>query len=296
MENVELIESIDRLLKKDKKLTKARIAGSVDISPSQLTQFMNGKYKISEEVKAKLELYVANYAKKGTRKPLEAPFVVMKQAKSIFFVADECREEREMGIVYGHPGTGKTRALAEYASLHPESVLIEVKPEVTVRNFLWGLADAVGADRARSKVDTTEAIIKRIKKRDTIILVDEAEHLQTEALEHIRRIWDFTGTPVVLAGTEVLLKNLMGPRGDMAQLYSRIGLKWVTQPIEGDEGGLLCKAWGLDPALGPVVVGMTGGNLRKSEKLIKRAIRLASLSSADIDEDLLDEAGRMLIL
>lgn len=291
-----LSQKVETFVKANKEVTKAQIARSIGISPAQLTQFLKGEYKMSEETKEKLELYVMNYAQRRDRKRLKEPFVMMKQAKSVFFVADECRAEREMGLIYGHPGTGKTRALQEYSSKTPESVLIEVEPEVTVRNFLWDLADAVGADRARSKVDTTKSIVKRLKMRDAVILIDEAEHLKTEALEHIRRIWDFTGTPVIMAGTEVLLKNLMGTRGDMAQLYSRVGLKWITKPIEGDEGSLLCEAWGIDPALGPVVVGMTGGNLRKSAKLIKRSIRLAELSGVEVDANLLDEAGRMLIL
>jgi hypothetical protein len=296
MQEITLAQKVEDFVKENKEVTKALIARSIGISPAQLTQFLKGEYKMSANTQGKLEMYVENYSKNYTKGPLEEPFIMMKQAKSIFFVADECRTAQAMGLVYGHPGTGKSKTLQKYAQKVPDSVLIEVEPEITVRNFLWGLADAVGAEHANSKVDTTRNIVKRLKTRDAMILIDEAEHLSVAALEHIRRIWDFTRVPILLVGTEVLLRNLMGTRGDMAQLYSRVGLKWVTKPIEGDEGSLLCEAWGIDPALGPVIVGMTGGNLRKSVMLIDRSIRLSQLSDATVDQDLLDEAARMLIL
>lgn len=296
MQEITLAQKVEDFVKANKEVTKAQIARSIGISPAQLTQFLKGEYKMSANTQGKLEMYVENYSKRNERKPMQEPFVMTKQAKSIFFIADECRAEREMGLVYGHPGTGKTRALREYSAKTPESVLIENRPGVTVRNFLWHLADAVGAERAISKEETSANIVKRLKMRDAVILIDEAEHLKTEALEHIRSIWDFTGTPVIMAGTEILLKNLRGTRGDMAQLYSRVGLKWVTKPIDGDEGAELCDAWGIDPALGSIIVGMTSGNLRKSTKLIKRSIRLSQLTGTDLNKELLDEAARMLIL
>lgn len=58
------------------------------------------------------------------------------------------------------------------------------------------------------------------------ILVDEAEYLRkwdVDKLEYLRKIWDNTGTPVILAGTPVLETILKGagPRENLAQLYRR---------------------------------------------------------------------------
>lgn len=295
MNDKALIESTLAFAARSDTPSKSQIARSIGISASQLTLFLRNEYKMTEETKEKLGLYIKNYTQKKAGKK-EEPFVMTKQAKSIFFVCDECVMEGEMGIVYGHPGTGKTTALKHYARQNPQSVLLEVEPGIGPREFLWNLADMLGADRAISKAATTKNIVRRLTLRDTIIIIDEAEHLRIEALEHLRRIWDFSRTPIVLGGTEVLLKKLMGTKGDMAQLYSRIGLKWHTKPLQGDELGDICEAWNIDPSNGPIITKMVDGNLRKAAKLIKRSIRLAELSGTKVTGKTLDEASRMLIL
>lgn len=290
-----LVQKLNTLLETEK-ISRAQIARSVGISSAQLSLFLKGDYNMAPETMSKLSKYADNYSKTKSSSQEKEPFVMTKQAKSIFFICDECVIEGEMGIVYGHPGTGKTTALKNYAQQNPQAVFIEVEPGITPRELLWSIADTIGAERDRSRVQTERNICKRLKLRDAVIIIDEGEHLRVDSLDDLRRIWDFSKTPLILSGTEILLRKLMGTKGELAQLYDRIGLKWKTTTINSDELALICDAYGIDSSVSPFIQKTVDGNLRKAAKLIKRAKRLAKLSGSEVNKELLEEATRMLIL
>lgn len=298
MDTEKLIETLQDFLKSTG-IKGNQIARSIGISGAQISLFLKGEYKMSEETKEKLSLYMQNYSKRAARRQgaKEKPFVMTKQAKSVFFICEECVIAQSMGVVYGHPGTGKSRTLKEYARLNPESVLIEVTPNITVKSFLYDVAQAIGAETGNTIDATAKSIVKCLKLRDTVLLIDEAENLRIDALEHIRRIWDFSKTPVILGGTETLLQNLLGTKREMAQLYRRVGLKWQTKNADEEELSEVCtQSWGLKKELVGGVYELTRGNLGKSESLVDRAFRLSELSSAAVSEELIQEASRMLLL
>ncbi len=62
----------------------------------------------------------------------------------------------------------------------------------------------------KSIAQTTANIIEKLEQRETILMIDEAEHLPVSSLKVLRRLHDFTETPVILGSTHELLKNLKG--------------------------------------------------------------------------------------
>ncbi len=130
-------------------------------------------------------------------------------------------------------------------------------------------------------------IAKELKRRDVVIFIDEAEHLSVRALEDLRRIWDFSSCPLILFGTEILLKNLIGKNGELRQLYSRIGGKWHLKGLsEAETNEVFIKG----------IHAYTKGNFRSSVKLYKRACRLAELHNVKLDKDIIAQAVSMIIL
>ncbi|MGP1561617.1 MAG: hypothetical protein ACTTIC_05950 [Helicobacteraceae bacterium] len=111
--------------------------------------------------------------------------------------------------------------------------------------------------------------------------------LAKRALETIRRIHDFSSTPVVLAGTFILLNNLQGKNKELKQLYNRISGKWAFKGLSKEESNNFFCAGLYDYAR---------GNFRVSAKLFKKAGTLASSHKCAIDADVLQTASEMIIL
>ncbi|MDN2927326.1 ATP-binding protein, partial [Campylobacter jejuni] len=72
------------------------------------------------------------------------------------------------------------------------------------------LLNAIKIEANSNNASKLKAIARFLKTNEQILIVDEAEYLPLKALEDLRRIADFGRVPLILVGTEILYKNLMG--------------------------------------------------------------------------------------
>lgn len=269
-------------------VSQAALSRALGISGASISCFRKGEYKgNNEELAKKIKLYLDDYSKKGAREA-EVESVFESQDKRMAdFVINEAVRDKEIAIITGCAGSGKSTIAKDYARIHPNVILIEATLHTTPRVLLDELCERLHITGGRSLHDKVVAISRELKRADVILLIDEAEHLSVRALEDLRRIWDFSGVPLILFGTEILLKNLMGKNGELRQLYSRIGGKWHMKGLSQEE----CEAVfikGIHP--------YTKGNFRASSKLYKRADRLAGLHSVKVDKEVIAQAVSMIIL
>ena len=147
-------------------------------------------------------------------------------------------EHRKMGVLVGAPGTGKTTILREFKREVPGAVCIEAMPNMRCRDLFNAIADGAGIPLGKGNTyERFATLLDGLRGRsDVMILVDEAEYLHkwdADKFEYLRKIWDNTGTPVVLCGTaalELILTRGAG-RQNLAQLYRRkyeLQLKGLT--------------------------------------------------------------------
>ena len=59
------------------------------------------------------------------------------------FIINEAINEREIALIYGVAGTGKTTILKEFAKKYSNSILIEVMPHISPRVLLEDLCEAL---------------------------------------------------------------------------------------------------------------------------------------------------------
>ncbi len=269
-------------------LSQAALGRALGVSSASISTFRKGEYKgNNKELGRKIKLYLDNYAKKSSKDIKEVAIFESKDKQMADFVINEAVRDKEIAIIVGCAGSGKSTIAKDYARLHPNAILIEATLHSTARVILDELCERTHISGGRNLHEKVLLIAKELKRRDVVIFIDEAEHLSVRALEDLRRIWDFSSCPLILFGTEILLKNLIGKNGELRQLYSRIGGKWNMKGLSQEE----CETLFFKG-----IHAYTKGNFRSSEKLYRRAARLAELHNVKLDKDIIAQAVSMIIV
>jgi len=269
-------------------LKQAHVARSLGLSPAVISTWLKGEYRgDNETLEKKISQFMANFNIK--RVEVQEEIVKTRDLISAHFVMDEAVVGREMAVLYGNPGTGKSVAVKEWVKEHPEAILIEVIPGMRVKSLLQEIARKLGIDANAKAEELVVQIAKEFKRRDGVLVIDEAEHLSVTALENVRRIWDFSRVPVILVGTYGLIKNLKGNRGELLQLYSRIKGKWEFKELSEDD---FKKLFG---ELANVIKRYTT-HLRRAKSLYEKAKRFASLRGEEVNAGHIKAASSMIFL
>ena len=269
-------------------LNQAVIARSLGVSSSLISQWLKGSYKGDVATfETKLKSFMGNYSKRDLK---EVESVVMtNDLRMTHFIIDEAIIGREMCLIYGEAGSGKTTAVKEYVKKHPEAVLIEVIPGMSLKSFLKKLCFELGVNGANSNEEMIYAISEELKRREALIIIDEAENLTTKALEAIRRVWDFSKTPIALVGTYSVIRNLKGRSGELLQLYTRISGKWEFRGLNDKEFEELFGDISKD-------IAKYTRHFRRAMNIYKKAIRLASMQNKNVNAGFVKAASEMVIL
>lgn len=285
---------------KEHNLSNAAIAKSINVSATYLSKALNqDDFKYKKEVLAKLEDFLNSFAPKKPQ--LSSDFIHTIDAKAIFNVIDWVVSDGEMGAIIGVAGSGKTRAIKEYVSTHPQALLFEGATTLTPKALLNALCTLLGLNSTGTSDNILRNIAKELKKRTHTLIIDESEHLNHRCLEILRRIHDFSSTPLILVGTNKLLNNLNGNGKnnyyEYEQLSSRIGSKWILKGLANDEKmsdlRKICKAYKVvDDECINIIYSLARGNFRSTLKLLKRAKRL----NENISVKTLKNAASMLLL
>lgn len=290
MKNVDLNQVREELeiFLKVQNISQAALGRAIGVSSASISTFRKGEYKgNNKELGRKIKLYLDNYTKKKSKDIKEVAIFESKDKQMADFVINEAVRDKEIAIIVGCAGSGKSTIAKDYARLHPNAILIEATLHSTARVILDELCERTHISGGRNLHEKVLLIAKELKRRDVVILIDEVEHLSVRALEDLRRIWDFSSVPLILFGTEILLKNLIGKNGELRQLYSRIGGKWHLKGLsEAETNEVFIKG----------IHAYTKGNFRSSVKLYKRACRLAELHNVKLDKDIIAQAVSMIIV
>lgn len=271
-------------------LKQAYIARSLGVSGSQISQWMRGKYRgDTVSLEADLTSFMENYSTKNRKSPDDETIVELGNYRAAMFVADEAIINQEIAVLYGMPGSGKSIVAREFVAAHPESVFIEVVPGIRVGTLLRRIADKVGLAGVKREDELVFALAEEFKRRDSVLVIDEAEHLTIKGLESIRRIHDFSKVPVLLVGTYGLLKNFKGHNGELLQLYSRAKGRCEFRELSDTDMTLLFG----DHAK---AVAKYTRHLRRAVNLYHKAKRYAHMQNEKISAGHIEAASTMIFL
>jgi len=260
-------------------------------------------------------------------------FIATKEHRRFVEFAAAVQKHRYIGICFGTAGVGKTMSARRFARWDKaEALLTEWGPrdasdaiayEALAKSRTVFYTPTVGSPvrevredlrrlitRAEGSIDLALNPSMVIPERHAqgsieVLVVDEAERLSTQSLEHVRDIFDRTGIGVILIGMSGLERKLER----YPQLYSRIGFAHHYRALKGDElTFVLTRHWrklGLqldaadftDHQAIASIARITGGNFRLLHRLfvqIERILRINELSL--VTDDVVEAARSTLVI
>jgi|GEM_PF-6965163 len=211
-ERIAAIRNIKTYIDRDPNLTQAKLAKMAGVSKSAVSELVTGSYKGDRDrVIRSLEAAI-NELMRRKDAPEHPKFVQTKVAKRIFSIIKLASKSRTIGVIYCPSGAGKSMALKASIELDfPSAILVEGHPGcASPLNFCRAVIPQLtpgrnNFDNVRSRADAFNLIVRYLKNSSRLIIVDEADCLQTETLSLIRYLHDATGDddnhcPVILCG------------------------------------------------------------------------------------------------
>ena len=281
--------------------SQAMLARAAGLSVGTVSRVLHGTWPSAPTAHLEGMLAATERERERRADPADIPFTETSVSTAMARVIDRAHRDRDIGVFFARVGTGKSRALAHHAEIHPRTVvLVDAYPAAGARVVMAHLAErlAPGA-RRRTIADMTAAVIDAVRGSDLVLLIDEAETLAAQALLHLRRISD-AGVGLVLAGTPGLERLVDDPDGKFGQITSRIGF-WppVIECITEDDARALAEAYlhaAGEPDVAPGVHGALWaaceGSARALRNLVRASVRYARRRGGTLTPDIVAAVER----
>ena len=176
--------------------------------------------------------------------PNAPDFVQTPTARDVVLSLSYAQFTPAITTLVGVPGIGKTRAAKHYQGQHPNVVLVTMEPMTRGAGMMLSeIAYEMGIDeRCQAKLPRT--IGRTLVNSGTLIIVDEAQHLDIAALDQLRSLHDKYGVGIALLGNEKLAVTIDGKRDNStAQIRSRMGMRRTRTALMKGDACALIEAW-----------------------------------------------------
>ncbi|MBR0644016.1 AAA family ATPase [Plastoroseomonas hellenica] len=292
-EAVELRGTVQRILDTER-MTQAGVSQEANIPPGTFTPWFRGTYqgrvdRINERVKVWLQGREARKATVAAGATVPK-FMMIETAEAIFDLLDHAQGTPDFNIITGEPGVGKTSAICEFKRSRPAVYKVTCHPLLAkAPAVLEEIAEAFNVYQPGRMHKRVKAIVQRMLGSKALLVIDEAQNLEPDALDVIRSIHDQAKIGIALVGNASVVAKLHGGTrsAHFAPLHSRAGLRiHLTGSRKADIAQLL-DAWQIEDTKARSVLHVIGGkpgHLRLINKTLCTAHLLASSDGVPIGE------------
>lgn len=295
----ELIKQVKKHLESPE-VDQSTVAKRVNKSPATLSQYLRGEYKGNvENLENDLRKYLKLVMAKKSHKRIKLKFEKTSVAQQILKIAQMCQYNGELALCYGSSGLGKTTALEYLKKEGSGIILVDPDENATPRATLKQVADGIklGYYDAMPE-DFIANIVKKLRKSEYLIVVDEAENLKPEVFRTLRKVHDRCNGScgLLFIGTERLYANLARRKGEFDYVLNRVSLKFQLKPLTKEDVTLLVNQIFPDTSteLINVFANATGNNARILFNTLKRCKDITESNNVALDEDVIKEARGLL--
>ena len=199
--------------------SNTRVATAMGTSSSYVSQYCTGKsFPGDLEV---FESKLAAFLRIDSRRRLTGLDTIQTAEseqikKALLYIQDT----RDMGVIKGHSGEGKTRGIEWFAKTDPTCIIYHVRSWSRDLNSIEAaLFDAIGSAGWDKRTKRAAFMLEKLRGSGRLLIVDDAHKLTKPALQWLFDFHDASGTPIALVGTHQIDKLLV----EDTQRFSRTG-------------------------------------------------------------------------
>jgi DNA transposition AAA+ family ATPase len=149
--------------------------------------------------------------KKGKR-PFVKTSVAWKIGNLITQTDAFSAEEGKIALVIGDSGHGKSVCLKQYSEANKNTIYVQLDQAMRSSLIFSEIARAVGVETFSWLSRISASVIRKLRERHVIVMLDEASSLKVPQLDLLRQIICVKSRcPLILAGNSDLLKTVTGP-------------------------------------------------------------------------------------
>jgi DNA transposition AAA+ family ATPase len=228
--------------------------------------------------------------------------------KIILEKCQEADQKRELALLYGPPGIGKSFAIEEFIDRiekqdnpdKAEVLWVTAHSASTPKSLMAALCLQSGIPHHGTASVLAESLVRKLETGHYLIIVDEANHLNIEAMELVRYVHDSGHLGVVLIGTLRLYEIFTDgrrPASELQQLWSRVGTCELLPGLtEYEARQMIQKALGRIPETATKqILRQTGNSIRRLTILLEQLKELKEINRDRQVEELLSVAANKLL-
>lgn len=210
-----------------------------------------------------------------------------KAYETMTFTLSNAQADSLVLAVTGDAGSGKTEAVKNYTSTHPNAYHLTCSEYWNRRTFMGKLLKNMGIGFSGTTVsEMMDDIVEGLKRKDSpLIVLDEADKLTDQVIYFFISLYNqLEGhCGIILTATGYLRKRIeRGVRLNLkgyAEIYSRIGRKFVQLPVlDSEDIAAVCVANGLsDPKEVNRVIAESEGDLRRVKRSVWATLKGGAL-------------------
>lgn len=305
-EAIDAVRADVKRIAAERRMSISLVAREAGVAGGTFSMWLSNTYtgrndRIAEQAKR----WIASLADRDAAKAVapDAPtFQMTPTAEAMFALFSHAQHMPDLVVIAAGAGCGKTSSACAYTRRHPNVFKVVAEPCANgPRAVLEDLARACGImDRSGTALHRASRILAdRLRGTGALIMVDEAQHLTTVAIDQLRTIHDKAEVGVALVGNETVLSRIEGAgrTAEFAQLFSRVGMRLKrARPQRGDIDVLL-DAWNVDEADQRKLLHLIArkpGALRGMTKALRVAHILASNDRRSLTADDIRQAWERL--
>jgi DNA transposition AAA+ family ATPase len=230
-------------------------------------------------------------------------FVKTRSSDAFGALLEHAQYTPDFSVIVGAPGVGKTETARAYQRAGHNVWLVTSQPTSGSANSL--VADVAGALELTSNGGLhtaalmSKVILRKLTGLQALLIVDEAQHLSSQALDQLRTFHDLAQCGIALLGNHSIFRRLEGGTrsADYAQLFSRVGMRLDRKKPHSDDIEALLDGWQIeDRAVRRVAraVARRPGALRAMTKVLRQAHLRANAEGGPVSEAHMIAAARQL--
>jgi DNA transposition AAA+ family ATPase len=238
---------------------------------------------------------------------LEAEFVEILPARQILRILEDGHDNREMVLVVGRAGIGKSQAALRYAALnHKEVIYILAGEHIRApRAFLAHLAGRINLPTHLRFYDLFERVTEKLKDSGRFLIVDEAEFLCGEfgdrTVEMLRQLRERTAIGLAFVSNEAFWRRITGERTreQLEKFSTRLALrKFLKAKVRKDDVEAIMhrhlNGVGEDVLARLLARAQGPGAFRAVALYCRRAADFAAQNGGKVTTDVLDRVAALV--